>query len=279
MCKARVDLSHFGNDLCKGRPNLILNLTSQALRQSVHMDSLVCNIILDNAISNAMRHRAPGNPQVKLDITVTAADSDPHDAPVSVQFLVTNHTDSRNGRIQRWTGKGPIVLTDRPEHQQAPTSLSDGIGLKHVVMAAKLGNVDVELWQEDDLVFFKAVYKTTLAQTQSSQLSPTYVAENVTLPDGLQIVCIDDSSVARTGLQGLLPGLIAGSTVSVFGKTMEEVDPFIAAALTGVLSHSRQTSSIEPKAGYPQHCTPGVLHGTHQPLWNTPPPPIQVYCR
>ena len=88
------------------------------------------------------------------------------ETPVRVQFLTTNYTDSRKGQIELWNGTGPIVISDGPQQEQAPMSMSDGIGLKHVVMAAGKYNIDVELWQEDDRVFFKATYPTTVASHQ-----------------------------------------------------------------------------------------------------------------
>ena len=201
---AVVDLVEFGRDLCKGRPDV--NLSFQGARRIVHLDALVCSIILDNAISNAIRHCSPDDPSVHLEITVQEDDiaMESDETPVRVQFLTTNYTDSRKGRIERWNGTGPIVISDRPQQEQAPMSMSDGIGLKHVVMAAGKYNIDVELWQEDDRVFFKATYPTTVASRQSSDCAFTNDQNDAqTLPSGLQIACIDDSKVARIGLHGL----------------------------------------------------------------------------
>ena len=106
-------------------------------------------------------------------------------------------------------------------------SMSDGIGLKHVVMAAGKCNIDVELWQEDDRVFFKATYPTTVASRQSSDCAFANDQNDAqTLPSGLHIACIDDSKVARIGLHGALLRLIDQSTVTVFGSSLEEVDQF-----------------------------------------------------
>ena len=233
---AVVDLVEFGRDLCKGRPDV--NLSFQGARRIVHLDALVCSIILDNAISNAIRHCSPDDPSVHLKITVQEDDiaMESDETPVRVQFLTTNYTDSRKGRIERWNGTGPIVISDGPQQEQAPMSMSDGIGLKHVVMAAGKYNIDVELWQEDDRVFFKATYPTTVASRQSSDCAFTNDQNDAqTLPSGLQIACIDDSKVARIGLHGALSRLIDQSTVTVFGSSLEEVDQFKQQVMEGPL--------------------------------------------
>jgi CheY-like chemotaxis protein len=231
---AVVDLVEFGRDLCKGRPDV--NLSFQGARRIVHLDALVCSIILDNAISNAIRHCSPDDPSVQLEIAVQEDDiaMESDETPVRVQFLTTNYTDSRKGRIERWNGTGPIVISDRPQQEHAPMSMSDGIGLKHVVMAAGKYNIDVELWQEDDCVFFKATYPTTVASRQSSDCAFTNDQNDAqTLPSGLQIACIDDSKVARIGLHGALSRLIDQSTVTVFGSSLEEVDQFKQQVMEG----------------------------------------------
>ena len=55
-----VDLQEFGANLAKGR----LHVSVTAPPELVRLDPLACNIVLDNAISNAIRHGCPRDPQV-----------------------------------------------------------------------------------------------------------------------------------------------------------------------------------------------------------------------
>ena len=135
---AVVDLVEFGRDLCKGRPDV--NLSFQGARMIIQLDALVCSIILDNAISNAIGHCAPTNPSVHLEIAVQANDTamESDETPVRVQFLTTNYTNSRKGWIERWNGTGPNVISDGPQRTKT-THRSSPVGCRSLaLMTARL---------------------------------------------------------------------------------------------------------------------------------------------
>ena len=144
-----VDLSEFARNLGKGRSHVACRGPAVVAL----LDSLVCNIILENAISNAIRHGCPRDPNIRFEIRLPEGCPDgaavlADGAPVKIQFVVSNRARPGRRTLQRWTGGGAMPAARRPPPgQPQETSLSDGIGLLHVALAAKVCGIEVELWQ------------------------------------------------------------------------------------------------------------------------------------
>ena len=213
-----VGLGEFARTLGTGRSEV----SCAGPDTQVLLDPLVCAIVLDNAISNAIRHGCPSNPGVRLQITLLEDHS-------AIQFVVSNRANSERPKLQRWTSESrPPAPVDPPSGQ--PTSLSDGLGLSHISDAAKIIDMAVELWQDDDTVFFRATLAADVVASCGNDCAAD-VAETIALPHGLRISCLDDSGIARRSLQTVLSARLPESAVSVFGSTVDEVESFKAALL------------------------------------------------
>ena len=213
-----VNLGEFARTLGTGRSNV----SCAGPDTQVLLDPLVCAIVLDNAISNAIRHGCPSNAGVQLQIVLLEDHS-------AIQFVVSNRANSERPKLQRWTSESqPPAPVDSPSGQ--PTSLSDGLGLSHISDAAKIIDMAVELWQDDDAVFFRATLAADVVASSGNDCAND-VAETIAFPHGLRISCLDDSGIARRSLQTVLSARFPESAVSVFGSTVDEVESFKAALL------------------------------------------------
>ena len=233
-----VDLKKFAEEFVRGR-----DTTLQCPPGAVHLDSTACNIILDNAVTNAMRHGCPGDPQVKLVITVSertvihsnfeaSLDSiiDAGPKPVTVRFRVTNQADpSRPALSQSWSSKDEVQAL--PTDSSRPT-LSDGLGLQHIRMVANSCDMIADLWQEGARVCFQLRVDTTIADSAviTSNAEPLHVS--CPFPPGLTILGLDDSDIARQTLQFHFEKEIPSALrVAMYGKDVEEVEQFKQDAL------------------------------------------------
>ena len=213
-----VSLAEFARALGKGRPKV----ACAGPDTQVLLDPLVCAIVLDNAVSNAIRHGRPGDPGVQLRVVLLEDHS-------AVQFVVSNRANSGRPKLQRWTSESrPPAPADPPSGQ--PTPLSDGLGLSHIYAAAKVIGMAVELWQDDDTVFFRATLPAGVVASRGSDRAAD-AAETVAFPRGLRIACLDDSGIARRSLRTVLGARFPESVVSAFGSTADEVEAFKAALL------------------------------------------------
>ena len=149
----------------------------------------------------------------------------------TLQFFVRNRAKRGHEPLQKWTGGGrsPAPVTNR---YAGTSSLSDGIGLSHISTAARVIDMAVALWQEDETVVFSA--RTAGSVATSPQNSPAAtVPENVVFPRGLRIACIDDSSIARQSLSRMLTAKFPDSVVTVYGETVDSVETFKDTLLNG----------------------------------------------
>ena len=218
-----VNLSDFARNLGRRRSKVSCTGPDEV----VALDILLCNIVLDNAVSNAVRHSCPRDPQIQLQIKLLRDDaSTGSNGPVRVEFCVTNRVKSEGKKVKRWTSDDPAPS---PVHRPAASkSLSESIGLSQIAAAAKVGNMSAELWQEEDTVIFRAIMAAEVVTTESNGPSPqaSEVAQPVVFPAGLRISCLDDSAIARRSLLHALSAKFPESTISVYGETVEEVEQF-----------------------------------------------------
>ena len=145
--RAPAALREFVAELVRGR-----ELATDCCAGVVRLDAIACNIVLDNAITNAWRHGCPGDPQVAL--TVRLADPGPAAGagPMArrLRFLVTNRADpGKAAQREAWSSEAP----DRGfQKDGARAVLSDGLGLQHIALVARTCGMVATLWQEGDQV-------------------------------------------------------------------------------------------------------------------------------
>ena len=188
-------------------------------------------------VANALRHGCPDDPRVKLaihladpDATSPVSDGDAVISPAgpsqarakTLCFLLTNQANPQRAPLtDRWSSRG---AGDCLPHDAARPALSDGLGLQHIRMVAGACGMVAQLWQDGPDVFFELCAPTTTAAAATAGLSPLQPAPLVQpFPDGLTILCLDDSGVARESLQCMLEVEVPGATVATFGRDAAEV--------------------------------------------------------
>ena len=231
--QSATDIQHWAQEFVRGR-----NVALECPTEVVKMDATACSVVLDNAMSNATRHGCPHDPQVKLAVEVLDQDMDgqracsednPCGRPVVLRFEVSNRANAERPPLQvSWTSDGP---SDALANESSRPTLSDGLGLQHISMVVNLCGMKARLWQRESRVFFELRLNTQIAV--GARLESTEVVKMTRpVPMDLNILCLDDSPVARQSLQYMLPAHIPGATVATFGKNLEEVHEFKKAALT-----------------------------------------------
>eukprot|EP00667_Euglena_gracilis_P004097 EG_transcript_4111 len=230
-----VNLRGFGKELCAGR-----KVQLEAVDLSVYLDSTICHLILENALSNAFCHGHPQHPDVKLVIaSVNEEGATPTDCQ-RIQFTVENVADPERPPlsaqdVQRLLRGQAHLLPNA----QRPT-LSDGIGIAHCVMAAQLGGLSLSLAQEGPVVRFSATLDALPVGPSSAPSGggargnayawcASSAAEQ--FPPALRFCCIDDSPAALRLLDLHIRRWCAPSAVHLFGHSEEDVHRFVPFAL------------------------------------------------
>ena len=239
--KTATSLHQFGQDFIRGR-----NLALGCIPVCVEMDSTACNVVLENAVTNAIRHGCLHDPKVKLAVEVydqsmegfeawreksplTAGDvqGDAQGRPVVVRFLLSNQANSNRPPLHTaWSSQG---RSDALAHDSSRPTLSSGLGLQHISMVVKCCGMVARLWQQECQVFFELCFNTRVTRVTASGQEVVKVMRPI--PVGLQIICLDDSAIARQSLQHMLSAEIPGATVTTYGKYVAEVAEFKKAAL------------------------------------------------
>ena len=221
----------------EGPPLVASQVECECPAEAVELDPTACHIVLDNAVTNALRHGCPDDPRVKLavhlvdpDATSPVSDGDAVISPAgpsqarakTLRFLVTNRANPQRAPLtDRWSSRG---AGDCLPHDAARPALSDGLGLQHIRMVTGACGMVAQLWQDGPDVFFELCAPTTTAAGATAGLSQPQPAPLVQLfPDGLTILCLDDSGVARESLQCMLNAEVPGATVATFGRDALEV--------------------------------------------------------
>ena len=242
--RSSVAIQEFAKDFVRGRAVALEPLEDLP---AVHLDPMVCNIVLDNAVTNATRHGCPGDPQVKLaaDVSEPISDddsialhalcniSDTSDASrtprksIKVRFLLTNRANPARPLQTRWSS---LHASDSLPTDSSRPALSDGLGLRHISMAANSCGLTAELWQEGEGVFFALSFLTTSASSpRTSFVQPVH--QGLPFPPHLNILFLDDSDIAQRTVQTNFRKMAPACEVAVFGKDAAEVEDFQRTAL------------------------------------------------
>ena len=192
---------------------------------SVLLDAALCGLVLEGALRNARRHGHPAAPDVRL---LSALEAPDHalDQRQRLVFRVTNRADPAKPRVP--DGR---LSTGRAASEARTDVLrdgSDGLGLRHVLMAADLMGMTVSLTQDDETVTFEAVVDAVVVGGKWDKADDSDTQE---VPSGLTICCIDDSAVARRLVSTRCSSHFPDSAVETFGEAPEDVRAFVDAAL------------------------------------------------
>eukprot|EP00667_Euglena_gracilis_P003698 EG_transcript_3710 len=225
-----TDLQEFGKTLVSGR-----RVRTDIPQLTVKLDPVLCDLVLDNALSNALHHGHPEDPDVTLSVCSYAlpvhcgTGTGVEGVCQGVTFRVTNRAHPAGTAIT------PNFLAERLAGEKAKTPmswLSDGLGLPHLFLAATMHDIQLSLRQENDLVVFEA----TLAVDFGTDPCPGVVCEGeggstTPLPGTVRIFCLDDSDIARRLMLHSLQTHLPEAEARVFGSTYEDIEEFCSLAL------------------------------------------------
>eukprot|EP00667_Euglena_gracilis_P019680 EG_transcript_21128 len=199
------------------------------------MDPLLCEIVLENALTNAHRHGHPTHPAVRF--TATLADlpgtvrSPSHRPRRRLTFVVANRVHPARPPLTPELVASLFRGDSRPDCLSSPR-LSEHLGMQHLREAACAHDMDVQLSQVGDTVYFEASLEVALRPFTDPVRLPSK-EDAPEMPLHLRVMCIDDSAVARRLLVHTLSAEPLRATVLAFGETAEDVPEFLQNALCG----------------------------------------------
>ena len=212
----RVDLQRFAAGLLQGRELHVAPFEAAA----VLLDEAVCRIILENAVKNALRHGHADHP-VRLHMAL-------HDLPGAAEkmlvFRVVNRADPQKPRV---TPEFIARALEEPVAQFHYDRVSDGLGLRHIFMAARILHMEASLTQEDKTVTFKASARVQTVPAGEAPPEPDLVR----LHKAVVVCYIDDNEVALMLVANAIKRRWAGSVVHQFGRHVIEADDFMEVTL------------------------------------------------
>ena len=237
-----IQIGEYGHSLVRGRA-FVTFASAVADNLKIEMDPEASSIILDNAITNAIRHGCPDRPNVQLSVEVEVEDGQdeitldgamPKRRSAKVHFVVKNRANTRRKKLQPWRSDKPTQISGSEPSQTV--GWSTGVGLDHIATVANLCKIPASLWQDGDEVSFRATIQTTIVEAKEKTQQALDTEANRlpdSLPQQLQILCIDDNPIARKSLKLALSSRITGCIVETFGSVLAEVEQFKLAALQG----------------------------------------------
>ena len=243
-----VHLQKFAMELTTGR-----HVRLFAEDVLVMIDPVLCELILDNLISNAFAHGHPINPDVEfhamLRPMMTAEENrrQNNDAPGERLFSGPIVLDGKGPRssqqIMRLTllvsnAKNPArpevtedyvkdVVSGKAVKGPSTSAMSDHIGLQHSFMAADTLGMTLSLNQRVQRVTAKLEGDVVITTQPVNAVHRSAEVDLQAWPKDLKIYCIDDSAPARRLLFHNLTTWAATSNVRTYGQNECEAVRFI----------------------------------------------------
>eukprot|EP00667_Euglena_gracilis_P002249 EG_transcript_2250 len=224
-----VNLREIGQQLISGR-----QIDGVFCEGEVYLDIALCNLILDNALSNALRHGRPECPAVQFRIESRPSVLRAEPGYLDVCFIVANAANPCHPPLTPERAAALLNGQARPLSRSPGPGLSDHVGLAHCAMAAKAGGITLALGQEGDVVTFVACVTAELVDHNNGAEPPSAAQRQEMVrafPSGLTFVCIDDSIAARRLLEFHIQKWCQPAAVHCYGVTEADIPLFLAAAL------------------------------------------------
>ena len=248
-----VHLQKFAMELTTGR-----HVRLFAEDVLVLIDPVLCELILDNLISNAFAHGHPIDPDVEfralLRPTSTSGEDRRQNSYALEERPGSSDTAARDGsppggspQRMRLTilvsnAKNPArpavtedyvrdVVSGKAVKGPSTSAMSDHIGLQHSFMAAGVLGMTLSLGQRAQRVTAELEGEVVIA---THPVAAVHLPDEVDLrawPENLKICCIDDSAPARRMLFHNLRTWAATPSVQTYGQNEGEAARFIADVL------------------------------------------------
>eukprot|EP00667_Euglena_gracilis_P004700 EG_transcript_4730 len=216
-----VNLRDFGQTLVRGR-----SIECYFTDAVVMLDSVLCSIMLDNGLEYMFRLVDEEGPVLRFYTQV-----EPH--PTVDLF------GKANGELTfHLLGRAPPEtepLTPDSDNRvlfhgpPARTAMADHLGLQYMFLAAEAHGMNLFLGQDNDQIQLRLRVQVEILP--HFFLNPTSPSEAASLPDGLTVLVIDDSAIARRLLVHTLKAAIDNVIVLEFGQCPSDVKIFLEAAL------------------------------------------------
>jgi len=230
-----VDLEGFTRELVAGRAVMTSGITGTA-----SFDRTLLTLILDNALSNAVKHGRLDNPDVTFTISGSpVGDSGPE--LNTVAFVISNAADPTRPPLSPENVAALFAGAPRPQRLGRAPLLSDGIGLAHAKLAADIAGIRISLVQEGLRVVFRAVVDSPQPVTPRVVCTPSdrYVVSTPkcrapdcdALPPGTKVFILDDADSSRRILEQQLRYAFPGVRLMALGAEEGDVELFTARAV------------------------------------------------
>eukprot|EP00668_Euglena_longa_P038915 GGOE01050045.1.p1 GENE.GGOE01050045.1~~GGOE01050045.1.p1 ORF type:complete len:670 (+),score=160.85 GGOE01050045.1:23-2011(+) len=220
-----IGLQEFSQQLVAGS-----NITTHAPDLTVLMDGTLMQLVLEHAMSNAVKHGHPDHPDVQLIIRK----EEPKDSAVNVDgrqlvsFTVQNAAHPLRPRLRADLIHHFLVGETRMQTNTMP-ALSAGVGLLQCGLAARLGGIALSLCQEGDVVSFTATMEAEVMEATTLTEDDFPLASH--FPGGLKIFCLDDSAAMRRLMEFQLKRWCPSAVVRIYGALEDDVHAFMSEAL------------------------------------------------
>jgi len=244
-----VSLPGFGHDLVAGRP-----ITTDLLDAVVVLDSTLLTLILENAISNAIKHGRQNHPDIQL--TIRQLEEEASNPKLRrIEFAISNSVDEGRTPLDSNAVFQPHSMQGSNYAVLRAPMLSDGIGLSHAKLAADMGKMTTSLIQEESRVTFRVIVDAEIFPEDSGSAEdavielPTILLPNMLtllssstsdsqeaerphpLPPGLRFYVLDDSTSSLKLVTHQIESELPGAIVNTFGARASDVDLFPATAV------------------------------------------------
>jgi hypothetical protein len=215
-------LTDFGNALASGR-ELVKREFSSCWAA---FDFIACEMILENALSNAFKHGCPRSPDVSFTISANTSEGS---SPAQLLFVVRNRASAARPQLTDEYIQRLVTRIPESGDRRMP-STSDHVGLSHCFMIADACGIALSLKQDGDVVTFTAVVNAEIqGPPKDTPVSSQRAASR--LPTGLCFHVLDDSPVARRLVVSHLLKFASPASVKVFGETDLEVQEFVSKSI------------------------------------------------
>eukprot|EP00668_Euglena_longa_P009254 GGOE01011164.1.p1 GENE.GGOE01011164.1~~GGOE01011164.1.p1 ORF type:complete len:716 (-),score=171.62 GGOE01011164.1:322-2370(-) len=224
-----VDLGHFCRGLLQGRP-----IDAQFPDAIVTIDPMLCEVVLENALTNAHRHSHPQNPGLRFTASLTpipgAVSPNTSTFQRQLTFAVMNRVHPSRPPLTPELVARLLNGEEMPLDSSSP-KLSEHLGMQHLCQAARVHGMTLHLEQVGEEVRLEACLEVTMRLASSAPLVALSPSTSSAMPQNLRVFCIDDSPIARRLLIHTLSRGPLHASVIAFGETADEVSDFVEQAL------------------------------------------------
>ena len=212
-----VKLQDFLSELSKGRQ---VEFSILAKVPSIFdLDHVLIDLILDNSISNALKHGHQPDPAVRIDVSVD---------PRGIKFVVRNKRNSDGPTLTAEFVTSMFLGKDQENYTASHLPTSDRIGMQHIRLAAATSSTEVSLWQDHEWTYFQAIVPGTSLPSPHQLGKQAVGSTEVEFSHRVHICCIDDSRLGLTMLEMALKRDSSVFSVSAFGTNgYSDVDRFL----------------------------------------------------